>query len=77
MCSSDLITLGDGTVLRFKATLGPNNGCGALEPLFDVDRLAETALRVLADPPEFRPLGQAGRRLVEGQYSLNADFRKA
>jgi glycosyltransferase involved in cell wall biosynthesis len=44
---------------------------GLLEPLFDVDRLTAAALRVLADPAEHRPLGEAARRLVEGRYSLD------
>jgi glycosyltransferase involved in cell wall biosynthesis len=43
---------------------------GLMEPLFDEERLAETALRVLADPAEFRPLGEAGRERMEKQYSL-------
>jgi glycosyltransferase involved in cell wall biosynthesis len=43
---------------------------GLIEPLFDTDRQVTTALRVLADPPAFRPLGQAARRLIEDRYSL-------
>jgi glycosyltransferase involved in cell wall biosynthesis len=43
---------------------------GLLEPLFDLDRLTEAALRVLEGPAAYRPLGQAGRRLVEERYSL-------
>ena len=43
---------------------------GLVEPLFDVERLTESALRVLDDPAAFRPLGQAARELVEEQYSL-------
>ncbi|MBV9125095.1 MAG: glycosyltransferase, partial [Planctomycetes bacterium] len=43
---------------------------GLVEPLFDTERLAETALRVLADPAAYRPLGQAGRQLMEEKYSL-------
>ena len=31
---------------------------GLVEPLFDVECLTETALRVLDDPAEFAPLGQ-------------------
>ncbi len=42
---------------------------GLVEPLFDVDRLAETALRVLADPAAFAPLGIAARQTVEARYS--------
>jgi glycosyltransferase involved in cell wall biosynthesis len=43
---------------------------GLIEPLFDTDRQADTALRVLADPAAYRPLGQAGRRRIEEKYSL-------
>ena len=43
---------------------------GLVEPLFDLDRLTETALRVLADPAEFAPLGRAARRTIEEKYSL-------
>jgi glycosyltransferase involved in cell wall biosynthesis len=43
---------------------------GLVEPLFDTDRLAETALRVLADPAAYRPFGAAGRHLMEERYSL-------
>jgi glycosyltransferase involved in cell wall biosynthesis len=45
--------------------------CGLLEPLFDTERLSETALRVLNDPSSYRPLGQAARALVEEKYSLD------
>jgi glycosyltransferase involved in cell wall biosynthesis len=43
---------------------------GLIEPLFDIERLTETALRVLADPAEFAPLGRAARRTIEEHYSL-------
>jgi glycosyltransferase involved in cell wall biosynthesis len=43
---------------------------GLVEPLFDVERLTETALRVLADPAEFAPLGRAACRTIEEKYSL-------
>jgi glycosyltransferase involved in cell wall biosynthesis len=45
---------------------------GLVEPLFDVDRLTETALRVLGDPAAFAPLGRAARRTIEEKYSLEA-----
>ncbi len=45
---------------------------GLVEPLFDVERLTETALRVLDDPAEFAPLGGAARRTIEDKYSLQA-----
>ncbi len=44
---------------------------GLVEPLFDVDRLTETALRVLKDPGTYRPLGEAARQLVLERYSLD------
>jgi glycosyltransferase involved in cell wall biosynthesis len=44
---------------------------GLIEPLFDVDRLCDSALRVLRDPDEYRPLGQAARELIETRYSLD------
>ena len=43
---------------------------GLVEPLFDVDRLTETALRVLDDPATFAPLGRAARETIEEKYSL-------
>lgn len=45
---------------------------GLIEPLFDVDRLTETALKVLDDPAEFAPLGKAARALIENRYSIDA-----
>jgi glycosyltransferase involved in cell wall biosynthesis len=45
---------------------------GLLEPLFDVDRLTETALRVLDDPAAFAPLGKRARETIEEKYSLEA-----
>jgi len=43
---------------------------GLVEPLFDVERLTETALKVLDDPAEFAPLGRAACRTIEETYSL-------
>jgi glycosyltransferase involved in cell wall biosynthesis len=43
---------------------------GLLAPLMDTERLAETALRVLADPGAYRPLGQEACTLSEEKYSL-------
>ena len=43
---------------------------GLLENFFDVDALAETALKVLADPRAYRHLGQAGEKLIREHYSL-------
>lgn len=43
---------------------------GLIEPFFDTERQLDTALRVLADPAAYRPLGQAARRQIEEKYSL-------
>jgi glycosyltransferase involved in cell wall biosynthesis len=40
-------------------------------PFFDVEVLAEKALRVLKSPEEFRPMGQAARAVVEEKYSVD------
>jgi glycosyltransferase involved in cell wall biosynthesis len=44
---------------------------GLLEPLFDVDRLTETALEVLDDPAGFANLGSAARSTIEERYSID------
>lgn len=44
---------------------------GLVEPLFDLDRLTETALRVLDDPAAHSPLGRAARRTIEERYSVD------
>ncbi len=43
---------------------------GLVEPLFDADRLAETALKVLDDPAKYKPLGKAARALILEKYGL-------
>jgi glycosyltransferase involved in cell wall biosynthesis len=43
---------------------------GLVETLFDADALADTALKVLADPGAYKPLGQASRDLIQEEYSL-------
>ena len=48
------------------------SGEGLVEPLFDVDQLTGTALRVLEDPAAFAPLGAAARARIEEAYSLEA-----
>jgi glycosyltransferase involved in cell wall biosynthesis len=44
---------------------------GLIEPLFDVERLAATALSVLEDPAAFGPLRQAARQTAEERFSLD------
>jgi glycosyltransferase involved in cell wall biosynthesis len=43
---------------------------GLIEPLFDIDRMTETALRVLDDGAAFAPLGRAARETIEEKYRL-------
>jgi glycosyltransferase involved in cell wall biosynthesis len=45
---------------------------GLIEPLFDLDRLTEAALRVLDDPAAYKPLGEAARDRMENDFSLDA-----
>ena len=44
---------------------------GLVEPLFDVDRLAGTAIKVLDDPAAFAPLARAARTTIEARYSVD------
>jgi glycosyltransferase involved in cell wall biosynthesis len=62
-----VVLAGDVAPVRELIEPGVN---GLTEPLFDTDRQADTALKVLADPAAFRPLAQAGPRLIEEKYSL-------
>jgi glycosyltransferase involved in cell wall biosynthesis len=43
---------------------------GLLADFFDVDGLTEQALRVLDEPESYRPLAEAGVRLIDEKYSL-------
>lgn len=45
---------------------------GLLADFFDVEQLADAAVRVLRDPAAHRPLGREAERLIEAQYSLRA-----
>jgi glycosyltransferase involved in cell wall biosynthesis len=67
MASGCVVLASDVPPVREVIEPGQN---GLLEPLFDVERLTETALRVLDDPAEFAPLGRAARRTTEERYSL-------
>lgn len=49
---------------------------GLVEPFFDVDRLAEAALRVLDDPEAYQPMAKAARETVLERYSLEACIPK-
>jgi glycosyltransferase involved in cell wall biosynthesis len=45
---------------------------GLVEPFFDVDRLTETALKVLDNPADFADLGRAGRHTIEQRYGIES-----
>jgi glycosyltransferase involved in cell wall biosynthesis len=70
--SSGCVVLGSD-VPPVREVLRPGEN-GLVEPLFDVERLTETALRVLDDPAQFDPLGRAARRTIEESYSLEVCF---
>jgi glycosyltransferase involved in cell wall biosynthesis len=42
-----------------------------LADFYDVDGLTRQALRVLADPEQFRPLGRAGTAMIDRHYSVD------
>jgi len=44
---------------------------GLVGPLFDVEALAGSALRVLDDPGAFAPLGRSARETIEARYSVD------
>lgn len=44
---------------------------GLIEPLFDIERLATTALEVLDDPARGAEIGAAARRTIEERYSID------
>lgn len=43
---------------------------GLLAGFFDVDGLADLALKVLRDPLAYKPLGRTGREIVQARYSV-------
>jgi glycosyltransferase involved in cell wall biosynthesis len=45
---------------------------GLVEPLFDLDRLTETALRVLDHPADYAPLGLAAREWTQEHLSIDS-----
>jgi hypothetical protein len=43
---------------------------GLLADFFDLDQMTDWAMKVLDDPSAFRPLGEAGTRMIHEHYSL-------
>jgi glycosyltransferase involved in cell wall biosynthesis len=68
MACGCVVLAGDVPPVREVIEPGEN---GLIEPLFDTERLAEAALRVLDQPAAFRPLGQAARSRMEERYGLD------
>jgi glycosyltransferase involved in cell wall biosynthesis len=69
MASGCVVLASDVPPVREVVVPGQN---GLLAPLFDVECLTETALRVLDNPAAFAPLGIAARTTIEERYSLEA-----
>jgi glycosyltransferase involved in cell wall biosynthesis len=68
MASGCVVLASDVPPVREVIEPGQN---GLIEPLFDIDRLTETALRVLDDPAAFAPLGRAARETIIQNYHLD------
>jgi glycosyltransferase involved in cell wall biosynthesis len=49
---------------------------GLLANLFDVEEIADKAVKVLQDPAAFRPLGRAAERMIAERYSIEAVLPK-
>ncbi|MCT0207152.1 glycosyltransferase [Synechococcus sp. CS-1332] len=68
MASGALVVGSDNPPLNEVIQNGHN---GLLVPFNDTDRLAETLLAVLADPPAFAALADAARATVDARYEVN------
>lgn len=68
MASGALVVASDNPPLNEVIQHGHN---GLLVPFNDSDRLAETLLAVLADPPAFATVAAAGRATVAARYEVN------
>jgi glycosyltransferase involved in cell wall biosynthesis len=71
MASGCVVLASDVPPVREVIEPGKN---GLVEPLFDLDRLTETALAVLDNPAAFAPLGHAARQTIEEKYSIEVCF---
>jgi glycosyltransferase involved in cell wall biosynthesis len=68
MASGCVLLASDVSPVREVVEPGEN---GLVAPLFDVECLAETALRVLDDPAAHAPLGRNARRTIEEHYGVD------
>jgi glycosyltransferase involved in cell wall biosynthesis len=64
--SAECTVLGSATTPVEEVIRDEHNGL--LADFYDVDGLTDRALKVLRDPPQYRPLGQAARRLILEKY---------
>lgn len=66
--SSECVIIGSDTApVREAMENGVN---GLLVDFYDADALAETALKVLKNPREYRPIGQAARARIEERFAV-------
>ncbi len=72
MASGCVVLASDVPPVREVIEPGQN---GLIEPLFDIDRLSDTALRVLEDPAAFASIGRAARATIEEKFSLDVCIR--
>ena len=68
MSCSCVVLASDQACTREYITHGRN---GLLCDFFDAEGIAEQAVKVLKNPPDYRPLGDAARRTIEEKYSLD------
>jgi glycosyltransferase involved in cell wall biosynthesis len=68
--SCGAVVLGSATAPVMEMVRDGHNGL--LADFFDVEEIAQKAIRVLRDPAAHRPLGRAAERMVEEMYSVEA-----
>ena len=73
MSCSCVVLASDQACTREYISHGRN---GLLCDFFDVEAMAELAVRVLKDPAAHRPLGEAARRTMEQTYSVDVTLPK-
>jgi glycosyltransferase involved in cell wall biosynthesis len=66
-CGTTLLA-SDTAPVRELVTAGTN---GLLADFFDIDEFVRLAARVLDDPGDYRQLGETGREMIRGKYSLD------
>ena len=72
--SCGAVVLGSATSPVMEMIVDGQNGL--LANFFDVEEIAEKAVKVLRDPSAFRPLGRAAEAMIAERYSLEAVLPK-